>query len=87
MKTHNINRRDFLKRLGLGASAAGLALTGCDSAAKKISASASGATIGDGEMTYRTNPKTGEKVSLLGYGCMRWPTVAGGSARDGRGGD
>ncbi len=83
MKTHNINRRDFLKRLGLGASAAGLALTGCDSAAKKISASASGATIGDGEMTYRTNPKTGEKVSLLGYGCMRWPTVAGGSARDG----
>lgn len=24
-------------------------------------------------MTYRENPKTGEKVSLLGYGCMRWP--------------
>ena len=24
-------------------------------------------------MTYRTNPKTGDKVSLLGYGCMRWP--------------
>lgn len=26
-------------------------------------------------MTYRTNPKSGEKVSLLGYGCMRWPTL------------
>lgn len=26
-----------------------------------------------GEMTYRTNPNTGDKVSLLGYGCMRWP--------------
>ena len=26
-------------------------------------------------MTYRTNPKTGEKVSILGYGCMRWPTT------------
>ena len=24
-------------------------------------------------MTYRENPKSGEKVSLLGYGCMRWP--------------
>ena len=34
-------------------------------------------------MTYRTNPSTGDKVSLLGYGCMRWPTVSGGSARDG----
>ena len=27
-------------------------------------------------MTYRTNPTTGDRVSLLGYGCMRWPTVA-----------
>lgn len=24
-------------------------------------------------MTYRTNPTTGDRVSLLGYGCMRWP--------------
>ena len=29
-------------------------------------------------MEYRTNPKTGEKVSLLGYGCMRWPDTDGG---------
>ncbi len=27
-----------------------------------------------GEMTCRINPKTGERVSILGYGCMRWPT-------------
>lgn len=26
-------------------------------------------------MTYRTNPRTGDKVSILGYGCMRWPTL------------
>ncbi len=25
-------------------------------------------------MTLRVNPSTGDKVSLLGYGCMRWPT-------------
>lgn len=24
-------------------------------------------------MTYRTSPTTGDRVSLLGYGCMRWP--------------
>ncbi len=31
--------------------------------------------IPTGQMTCRENPKTGEKVSVLGYGCMRWPTV------------
>ena len=34
-----------------------------------------------GKMTYRTNPKTGEKVSILGYGWMRLPTIKGGSGR------
>jgi len=29
-------------------------------------------------MTYRINPSTGDKVSILGYGCMRWPTVVKG---------
>jgi len=78
MKATNINRRDFLKRLGLGASAAGLALTGCDTAGKNGNPlSPTSGTVGDGKMTCRTNPKTGEKVSLLGYGCMRWPTIPG----------
>ena len=83
MKDNNISRREFLKRLGIGASAAGLAMAGCDSTAKKSESDSSGSAAGNGEMTYRTNPKTGEKVSLLGYGCMRWPTVTGESARDG----
>ena len=83
MKNNMIGRRDFLKRLGIGASATGLALAGCDSASKKITpeGNATGEIPTD-KMTYRENPKTGEKVSILGYGCMRWPTVAGGSARD-----
>jgi predicted aldo/keto reductase-like oxidoreductase len=29
------------------------------------------------QMQYRTIPKTGEKLSILGYGCMRLPTRAG----------
>ncbi len=70
-------RRDFLKKLGLGALISGAALAGCDT---KETSSAS--SLGKGQMTCRTNPKTGEKVSILGYGCMRWPTVDGGSGRD-----
>ena len=34
-------------------------------------------------MTLRTNPKTGDKVSLLGFGMMRLPSVGGRSAREG----
>ena len=81
MKT-DISRRNFLKRLGLGASVTGLALAGCNSAGNKHAATSSSALAEDGKMTYRTNPKTGEKVSILGYGCMRWPTKAVGNPED-----
>lgn len=70
----NIDRRSFLKRLGLGASVTGLALAGCDRAVK------SGAAVSprnrEEGMTYRENPTSGDRVSLLGYGCMRWPMIA-----------
>ena len=65
-----ISRRDFFKTMG----AAGLAtagLTACGGADKD--ASASKGEKKPGGMTYRTNPTTGDRVSLLGYGCMRWP--------------
>ena len=32
---------------------------------------------GQGEMTYRVNPNSGDKVSLLGYGMMRLPIENG----------
>lgn len=84
MKKQNITRRDFIKKLGLGAGVTGLALAGCESASKKMASDSSAVTeIPKDKMTYRTNPKTGEKVSILGYGCMRWPTTVGASARDG----
>ncbi|MCH5232909.1 MAG: aldo/keto reductase [Muribaculaceae bacterium] len=73
MRKENIDRRSFLKRLGLGASAAGLTLAGCGSAGKKLVGKAGETGLTPGEMTYRINPTTGDKVSLLGYGCMRWP--------------
>ncbi len=69
--SNKINRREFLKRFGIGTSLTGLAIAGCKNAEKKIVATPESE---GGEMTYRINPKTGEKVSILGYGCMRWPT-------------
>lgn len=36
----------------------------------------------DGKMTVRTNPKTSDKVSLLGYGCMRWPMTTDENGKD-----
>ncbi len=75
---NNINRRDFLKKLGLSASVTGLALAGCDSSDKVVAGSKRvSSDIPKDQMTCRVNPKTGEKVSLLGYGCMRWPTKPG----------
>lgn len=76
MKNKDIGRRTFLRKLGLGVSAVGLAMAGCDTAGRKVAENATGKKAEEpGDMTYRTNPTTGDKVSLLGYGCMRWPTV------------
>lgn len=73
MNNKEISRRDFLKRLGLAASVTGLALAGCRRAADTGTSTTAGAAPGGEGMTYRTNPNTGDKVSILGYGCMRWP--------------
>ncbi len=76
-----MDRREFIRRLGRGAaalSAASVAGCGGRSAASE---DAPGEPSSEA-MTYRTNPSTGDRVSLLGYGCMRWPTVAGGSDID-----
>ena len=74
---NNIDRREFIRRLGLGTAAvSAAALAGCDSKQNPVTGdhTATGEIPTD-KMTYRTNPKTGEKVSLLGYGCMRWPEL------------
>ncbi|WP_295938583.1 aldo/keto reductase [uncultured Alistipes sp.] len=68
-----INRRAFLKTMGAGAAATTALMAGCK---PQNSVSAEGGSVGEvptDKMTYRINPYTGDKVSLLGYGCMRWP--------------
>ena len=71
----NIGRRKFLKGLGVGTIGATVAMVGCKPD-NKTQSGRKNVTIGDvptDKMTYRINPHTGDKVSLLGYGCMRWP--------------
>ncbi len=80
MKKNNISRRNFLKAVGLGSAiVATPAIVSCATGDKSKEQQEPPV----GKMTYRTNPKTGEKVSLLGYGMMRLPTVnQNGSARE-----
>ncbi len=79
-KLSNINRRDFLKYMGVGATA--VAASSCvPNDKEKTTKTVSNKEI-NGDMTYRITPKTKDKVSILGYGCMRLPTVNNDSARE-----
>ncbi|MEZ3443296.1 MAG: aldo/keto reductase, partial [Alistipes sp.] len=83
-KRTGVDRREFLKRLGLGAAVSTAALAGCNP--KKSPLAGNLTTPGEipaDRMTYRTNPTTGDRVSLLGYGCMRLPTRPGEERREG----
>ena len=69
-----MNRREFLKTLGAGAIATAAVAAGCDN---PNSTPAEGFALGEvptDKMSYRTATH-GEKVSLLGYGCMRLPVI------------
>ena len=72
------NRRDFLKVSGTVAATSALsACGGKQNGGGEIDLDPMGHhtdPVPTGKMTYRTNPKTGDKVSLLGYGWMRLPT-------------
>lgn len=73
-----------MKVLGAGA-AAGAVASACKRAGLPDEVTNDYSSLAEpqaGQMTYRTNPKTGEKVSLLGYGMMRLPVIGGGSARE-----
>ena len=57
------------------------AVAGCKGSGAGAAESAAG-TATSGEMTYRTNSVRGDKVSILGYGCMRWPMIKDENGRD-----
>lgn len=62
-----MERRDFLKYIGAGAAVAAVTeLQSCSDSKEPVIS---------GKMQYRTNPKTGKEMSLLGFGCMRLPNL------------
>lgn len=77
-----IDRRKFLKVLGAGAVTTTAAMYGCSYQSDSAAINGNSGDTQTGEMTYRTSPSTGDKVSILGYGCMRLPTINNTSARD-----
>ena len=83
-ETHDMNRRQFLGRFGLGsASAFSLMTLGSLHALSDTSKKGQDASPhmegqedsehSGGQMTYRVQNGTGEKISLLGFGMMRLP--------------
>lgn len=76
-----MSRRHFLKVVGGTAVASSAVLAACnnnDSGNAAIAAE----DVPKDKMTYRTNPNTGDRVSLLGYGMMRLPVEGGDSGRE-----
>ncbi len=73
-KKQDIARRRFLKVLGAGTVASAAAIYGCTGKSVKSGITGHG-EVPEDKMSYRVNPSTGDKVSLLGYGCMRFPTL------------
>ena len=85
MSEKNINRRDFLKMAGASAAVTAVSMMGCgNQKTEEITgqSTSSKKEIPTDKMTYRTNPKTGDKISVLGYGFMRLPTINNRSARE-----
>lgn len=78
-KNRDINRRQFIRTLGVGAMASMAVWYGCtpDKRGKITPEGIYTGEVPTDKMTYRTNTSTGDKVSLLGYGCMRWPATNG----------
>lgn len=74
-KNLNISRRNFLKIIGATGTMGTLAACTSSQKDKNAPVSMASGKVKTGEMTYRINPNTGDKVSILGYGCMRLPTM------------
>lgn len=78
--TNHINRRDFLKIVGITAATT---LQACGNKETGTVEQKAQGPVPTDKMTYRSFPATSnDKLSILGYGCMRWPTV---KSPDGKG--
>ena len=71
-----MKRRDFIKISGAATLAA--------ACAPKDARPVAGATQDEGpeQMLMRENPKNGDRISALGFGCMRWPMIKNADGKD-----
>ena len=66
----HVSRREFLRRLGMGAGAA-MAMSVMEPL--RVFGQEKQEGVGDNRMTYRVQHGSGEQISLLGFGMMRLP--------------
>lgn len=76
--------RHFLGMMGTGAAALGATLSGCRPQTPKEFDPAGHHTteVPTDQMTYRQFEGLGDSISILGYGCMRWPTIKDANDKD-----
>lgn len=72
--TQSFSRRTLLKAAGAGAAGAALAY-GADKFGAVPGQRPKRPEIPKGRLTCRTNPRNGDRISLLGFGCMRLPVL------------
>ena len=71
-----MDSREFLKIVGISTATGAAALYGCKPKNETGAANSELGPIATDKMTYRSFPSLGnDKISILGYGCMRWPTI------------
>ena len=70
-----MDRREFLKIVGISTATGAATLYGCKPKTQTEAASGELGPVPTDKMTYRSFASLhNDKVSILGYGCMRWPT-------------
>ena len=69
-----MKRRDFIKISGAAALAAACGPKGTQAQPAQEE--------GPEQMLMRQNPKNGDRISALGFGCMRWPMIKDANGKD-----
>ncbi|MBO4624128.1 MAG: aldo/keto reductase [Bacteroidales bacterium] len=72
--TRTMKRREFIKISGAAAMAAACAPKGTKPQTEEKE--------GAEQMLMRENPKNGDRISALGFGCMRWPMIKDADGKD-----
>ena len=69
-----MTRAEALRSMAAGVVAGAFGLSACSEPKRTEQVTIAGK---DGRVSLKRNPRNGDEVSLLGFGCMRFPTVGG----------